>query len=522
MSDEHFTSPAPDPDALRKLARQSLNTEEYRRKYWAIDFVQVYPKGVELFELGATKTERLFKAANQCGKSFHLAIEISYHATGRYPSWWKGYRFTKAPAIWISSESAQMLRDVMQKLLFGEAGDPEAFGSGTVPLDLIDQRIAMARTNIPDAYDTVRVKHVSGGKSRIQFRSYKAGREAFQGVTLDFIAFDEEPPLDVYAEGVTRVTATNGRVMLVYTPMGGPGEVTRRFTDDDAPDRAIVRMSLYDICDIPGSHMSRERVEQIKRNCLPHQIRTRIYGEDMLGEGSIFPIDEDEITEPPIARVPDEWFKIWGIDFGIGHPFAAVLVLYDAEADCVHVHHCIRVIGQTPLQHAVPMKAIGADVVVAYPHDGDSREHSTGDTLAKMYRGQDLRMMPQHAQWEDGTISTERGLLEMWLRMTTGRFKVASTQGQWFEEFRSYHRKNNQIVKLHDDLMSATRIAIMALRSAKQGPLGSRRARRDNVPRFARGTAARDPIDPFTGRSANDDRPSIDPFGGGGSDPWGR
>jgi hypothetical protein len=68
--------------------------------------------------------------------------------------------------------------------------------------------------------------------------------------------------------------------------------------------------------------------------------------------------------------------------------------------------------------------------------------------------------------------------MEMWQRMTTGRFKVANTQLIWFEEFRGYHRKNNQIVKLYDDLMSATRIGIMGQRFAKQGALGSKRPRR--------------------------------------------
>jgi phage terminase large subunit-like protein len=473
MSDDETSLP-PDPVELRKIALRSNTTEQYGRRYWAIDHVNVYPKAHEFFELGATCRERLLKAANQSGKSFNAAIEIAYHLTGRYPRWWKGHRFTKPITAWVCSETAIMLRDVMQKLLFGEPGDPEALGSGTVALDLITDKPSMARGHT-DAFDTVRVKHVSGGTSVIRFRSYQAGREAFQGVTLDLIVFDEEPPLDVYAEGITRITATNGRALMVYTPMGGPGEVTRRFTQEASPDRAIVKMSLYDIANSPGGHLTLEQVEAIKRNSLPHEMRTRVYGEDMQGEGSVFPIDEESIIEPPIVNVPPHWFKIWGIDFGINHPFAAVLLLYDSDADLVHVHHCIRLKGQTPLQHAVPMKAIGADVVVAYPSDGDNREMGTGDPLARLYRDQDLRMLPSHATFEDKTISTERGILEIWQRMTTGRFKVASTQLPWFEEFRGYHRKNNQIVKLYDDLMSATRIGIMALRFAKQGPLGSRR-----------------------------------------------
>ncbi len=50
--------------------------------------------------------------------------------------------------------------------------------------------------------------------------------------------------------------------------------------------------------------------------------------------------------------------------------------------------------------------------------------------------------------------------------MQTKRFKVFSTEGTWFEEFRMYHRVDGLIVKERDDLMSATRVGVMMLRFA--------------------------------------------------------
>jgi hypothetical protein len=38
--------------------------------------------------------------------------------------------------------------------------------------------------------------------------------------------------------------------------------------------------------------------------------------------------------------------------------------------------------------------------------------------------------------------------------------------GDWFEEFRLYHRKDGKVVKEADDLMAATRYLIMMLRYA--------------------------------------------------------
>src|SRR5262245_30447848 len=61
--------------------------------------------------------------------------------------------------------------------------------------------------------------------------------------------------------------------------------------------------------------------------------------------------------------------------------------------------------------------------------------------------------------------------------MKTGRFKVSAHLVEWFEEFRRYHRKDGLIVKTFDDLMSATRIAVMDHRHARPEPFDPRTGR---------------------------------------------
>jgi hypothetical protein len=57
--------------------------------------------------------------------------------------------------------------------------------------------------------------------------------------------------------------------------------------------------------------------------------------------------------------------------------------------------------------------------------------------------------------------------MEMIERMQTGRFKVFRGLADWFEEYRLYHRKDGLVVKLADDLISATRYALMMRRYAE-------------------------------------------------------
>lgn len=57
--------------------------------------------------------------------------------------------------------------------------------------------------------------------------------------------------------------------------------------------------------------------------------------------------------------------------------------------------------------------------------------------------------------------------MDMLDRMMTGRFKVFRTCGAWLEERRLYHRKDGKIVKERDDVISASRYALMMLRFAE-------------------------------------------------------
>jgi hypothetical protein len=86
-------------------------------------------------------------------------------------------------------------------------------------------------------------------------------------------------------------------------------------------------------------------------------------------------------------------------------------------------------------------------------------------------------MLRDHATHSDGGNGLEAGIMGMLDRMKTGRFKVFSHLSEWFDEFRLYHRKNGLIVKERDDLLSATRMALMMLRKAAAPDEASRAPR---------------------------------------------
>ncbi len=442
-----------------------LQALDYRRTYQQFYDFKPYARQREFLAAGAKFSERLLIAGNQNGKTHVGAYEAACHMTGQYPEDWNGRRFDKPTRGWIAGETSLVVRDVQQKKLCGEPGVDAAFGTGMIPKDLFTDKPSLAR-GITDAYDTIQVRHVSGGISVARFKSYEQGRQKFQGETLDWLWFDEEPPLDIYSEGLTRTAATYGIVFMTFTPLQGPTEVVNRFLDEPSPYRCTISMTIED-----AEHISREEKDRLIASWPAHEREARARGVPMLGSGRIFTAPEDSVTEEPIRVVPDHWFKLGAVDFGIDHPFGFVLILWDKDADVIHVHHAYRVRDALPIQHADAIKKVAADIPIAWPVDGNVRRDD-GKPMADHYKRHGLKMLPGHATWPDGSVSTEAGVMEIDEREKSGRIKYASQLSDLLEERRLYHRKDGKIMKVRDDLLSALRTAVMAKRTAKQVQMG--------------------------------------------------
>lgn len=223
--------------------------------------------------------------------------------------------------------------------------------------------------------------------------------------------------------------------------------------------RSITRMTIDD-----AEHISAEKREAIIASYPPHEIEARTKGIPVLGSGRVFPVTEESISIEPFA-VPRHWALIGGLDFGWDHPTAAVELAYDRDADVVYVGACYKRSKATPLEHAAALRPWG-DFPWAWPHDGLHQQKDGGKAFRDQYDEAGLTMLPTHATHQDGGYGVEAGISEILIRMQSNRFKVFSHLNQWWEEFRLYHRKEGKIVKERDDLMDATRTAIMMLRMA--------------------------------------------------------
>lgn len=186
----------------------------------------MYPKHMEFFRAGLDFPERCLMAANRVGKTITGAYEVSTHLTGKYPEWWPGRRFLNPVSAWACGDTGTTVRDITQFELLGPI---ESMGTGMIPYADIVGRPSRKSGGIPDAIDTVKVRHVSGGISRLSFKSYKEGRISFQGTAKDVIWLDEEPDQSIYSECLLRLMTRNGILLSTFTPLMGMSDVVLSF-----------------------------------------------------------------------------------------------------------------------------------------------------------------------------------------------------------------------------------------------------------------------------------------------------
>lgn len=222
-----------EPEELLELEREVERELERRRKRKIDSFYpdsgplrrELYPRHLEFFELGATCRERLFIAANRVGKTNGVgAYETTLHLTGEYPAWWRGRRFEREVLWWAAGDTGKTTRDLVQKALAGEYND---LGTGMIPAERLAG--SLPKSGVPEAFDKLYVRHVSGRLSTLVLKSYDQGREAFYGDAIDGAWLDEEPPYKIHTEVVMRTMTTDGVVLETFTPLAGMTETVRYY-----------------------------------------------------------------------------------------------------------------------------------------------------------------------------------------------------------------------------------------------------------------------------------------------------
>jgi phage terminase large subunit-like protein len=448
------------PLKQKYLLTLQLIEREKGRKLWAYYPEtgalrrELYQKHLAFFRLGKDHPIRGFIAGNRTGKTEGAGgYEAVLHLTGLYPDWWEGHRFAHPINAWAAGDTGKTVRDILQAKLLGPPG---AFGTGLIPKAFLQR--TTPKSGVPDAVESIIVRHVSGGDSVLQLKSYDQGREAFQGTEQDLIWLDEESDEGIRSECVTRLLTTSGLLIETFTPLKGLTPMVKNYlpsgydghTREVVSDGKALVMAGWD--DVP--HLDARAKEILLRETPPYLRQARSLGVPSLGSGAIYPISEDEFCVKPF-EIPKHWPRAYAMDVGWNRT-AVLWGALDRESETIYLYSEHYQGHAEPSVHAEAIRARGKWINGVLDPAARGRSQIDGQRLLGIYTDLGLNISP-------AKNAIEAGIQAVWERLSGGRLKVFNTLANFRDEYRIYRRdEKGHIVKDRDHLMDAMRYLIMS------------------------------------------------------------
>ncbi len=360
-----------DRQKLEAIAQELLRREEEKKK----NLLETYnrdPNKLHLKQIDfhkSTKRNRWNFGGNRTGKTVSGAVEAVWYTRGNHP-----YKKIKgATSGWVVSLTNEVQRDVAQKEILRWLNSDWIVNIGVRKGKIEDLENAIL--------DYIHIKNIFGTVSRIGFKSCEQGRSKFQGTSLDFIWFDEEPPEDIYRECQMRVMDTQGDIWGTMTPLLGLTWVYDEIYLNVIGNPEI-EYRFFQWEDNP--YLSREEIDWMIQTLPEKEREARQYGKFLSGTSALFGDFRKEVhVIEPIPLSP-EWRYYFACDYGFD--MAAGLwfaVLPGKEVVCYREVHVPNLLISEFCELILEMETFdpaGTRYIRFCPPDFRKRSHKDGET----------------------------------------------------------------------------------------------------------------------------------------------
>lgn len=289
------------------------------------------------------KRNRWVFGGNRTGKTECGAVETIWLALGIHP-----YRKNK-PNVegWVVSLSNRVQKEVAQSKILKYL--PKSF--------IQDILMTQGKKSSPEngIIECIVVKNSFGGLSKIWFKSCEEGREKFQGTSLDFVWFDEEPPEDIYKECKMRVLDKCGDIFGTMTPLKGLSFIYNEIYLNEKHDEEIfyIFISWED-----NPFLNKKEIERLSNSLSADEIESRKYGRFSAFDcGLVYPEFDINVNVITPFIIPPEWQSMISIDPGLSNPLSCHFYArdYDGNIYVVAEHFAEN---KTVEYHATKIKEI--------------------------------------------------------------------------------------------------------------------------------------------------------------------
>lgn len=315
---------------MQEIIKRLLAIEQEQKKRISCDKLSTYNTGekVHLKQLEFHKNQKKNRwvfGGNRSGKTECGAVEVLYMARGIHP-----YRQNRKDTFgWVVSLSCQVQRDVAQAKILHYLNP-----SWIADVTMLQGKKDSLKMGV---IDQLSIKNVFGGISTIGFKSCDQGREKFQGSSLDYVWFDEEPPQDVYEECRMRVLDKEGDIFGTMTPLKGLTFIHDEIflNKGNSPE---VWYEFMEWADNP--YLSEKEIQALSASLSSDSLQTRRYGRFKSSSGLVYPEFDENVHVIEPFDIPFEWQDTISIDPGLNNPLSAhwYAVDYDGNIYVVAEH----------------------------------------------------------------------------------------------------------------------------------------------------------------------------------------
>lgn len=262
------------------------------------------------------KRNRWVFGGNRSGKTECGAVECLYIARGIHP-----YRKNKDGVFgWVVSLSQQVQRDVAQEKILKYI-NPDWI----VDVTMLSGKKDNLKSGI---IDQIKIKNVFGGISTIGFKSCDQGREKFQGASLDFVWFDEEPPKEVYDECRMRVLDKKGDIFGTMTPLKGLTFIYEEIFLNKFNSKNVW-YEFIEWADNP--YLSKREIKLLTESMSDSELQSRRYGLFYTDTGPVYKEFDENVHVIEPFDIPFDWQDCLSIDPGLKNPLSCHFYAVDYD-----------------------------------------------------------------------------------------------------------------------------------------------------------------------------------------------
>jgi len=263
----------------------------------------------EAFWMSLADIRWLF-GGNQSGKTYTNFMDLAHVALNVHP-----YRQVKNGVFWACIESWEQVRDILWTEYLEKFIPPHHIAVIRYGQERVPRRVMLKNGN------------------SIEFKAFNQGRELFQGRSIDGCYCDEQCHHDlqgIFNEIQARLLKKEGYLSWSMTPIVPQPFLEERI--EGVPDTdELFFLDLNKNRVSEGGHIADTRVNDMVSEWPEEVQATRIKGEFASFYGAVFRafIRRVHVIKP--FRIPEEWRKYRGFDFGFTNPFVCLWLARDKD-----------------------------------------------------------------------------------------------------------------------------------------------------------------------------------------------